>query len=162
MQGQSTSDAVSFEWMRLWSLLIPAKVKNFVWRLVHDCLPTLSNLRRRRMDVNVTCPVCKSSEECLDYMLYLCPFSKKCWELAKLAVPCAMGVSVSQWMSDVFKSYTLREIELLCTIAWNIWAHRNSVVWKNHFQSPLQVVNGARSVLVVCIFPFVLSCPLHL
>lgn len=32
-------------------------------------------------------------------------------------------------------------------IAWKIWSHQNSVVWRGHYQTPALVINGASSVL---------------
>ncbi|XP_074326908.1 uncharacterized protein LOC141664852 [Apium graveolens] len=51
------------------------------------------------------------------------------------------------WLLSVFKLVEVQEIGMVCMIAWNIWPHRNSVVWKGHYQTPPTVVNGASSVL---------------
>lgn len=34
---------VQFNWQKLWNMRIPPKVKNFVWRVFFNCLPTLDN-----------------------------------------------------------------------------------------------------------------------
>ncbi|KAL8147588.1 hypothetical protein AgCh_005054 [Apium graveolens] len=41
----------SFKWLCFWRLSIPPKLKNFIWRVLHDCIPTLENLRRKYVDV---------------------------------------------------------------------------------------------------------------
>lgn len=48
---------------------------------------------------------------------------------------------------DLFAVSKLQELELFCSIAWNIWAHRNIVVWDHRHQSPLRVVNEASTIL---------------
>lgn len=56
--SQRLNGVPEFKWLKLWNLAIPPKIKNFMWRVMHDCLPTLENLRRRCVDVLPTCQVC--------------------------------------------------------------------------------------------------------
>lgn len=41
----------NFKLQKLWNLVVPPKMKIFMWRVMHDSLPTLENLRRRCVDV---------------------------------------------------------------------------------------------------------------
>lgn len=72
-----------FNWSKLWSLAIPPKVKKFVWRLLHNCIPTLDNLRKF-VDVDPMCPVCKSNFESVEHLIWSCPFSQSCWALSNI------------------------------------------------------------------------------
>lgn len=36
-------------WHLIWKLQIPQKVKVFLWKLINNCLPVYSNLRKRRV-----------------------------------------------------------------------------------------------------------------
>lgn len=68
-----------FNWLKLWSLAIPPKIKNFIWRVLQNCLPTLENLRRKHVEVYPICPVCNSDIESLEHILFTCAFAQRCW-----------------------------------------------------------------------------------
>ncbi|KAM1087432.1 hypothetical protein EV1_012981 [Malus domestica] len=42
-------------WSKLWAARVPPKVKIYVWRIVHNILPTQLNLTRRHLEVEVDC-----------------------------------------------------------------------------------------------------------
>ena len=48
-----------FNWLKLWSLSMPPKVKNLIWRALQKCLPTLDNFRCKFVEVYPLCPVCQ-------------------------------------------------------------------------------------------------------
>ena len=62
----SSSTATSGErkiWSRVWNAKVQAKVKIFIWKLAQDKLPTWENKRRRKIEMNGTCPVCGTKGE---------------------------------------------------------------------------------------------------
>ncbi|KAL0002556.1 hypothetical protein SO802_016337 [Lithocarpus litseifolius] len=56
-EEQMTHDKVL--WRTLWSLQVPKKIKNLVWRACKNSLPTKDNLVRRTIIKNLTCDRCK-------------------------------------------------------------------------------------------------------
>lgn len=60
---------VEFNGQKLWNLLIPPKVKNFIWRVYYNCLRTLDNLQRRQVDVNSQCSFCQAGDETLNHAI---------------------------------------------------------------------------------------------
>lgn len=117
-----------FKWLRLWNLAVPPKMKNFMWRVMHDCLPTLENLRKKCVDVLSTCQVCRLSMESLDHILQGCPFANRCWSLCNLNKVRSSGQSISEVIISAFDSLSLSELEIFCALMWSIWNHRNYVV----------------------------------
>lgn len=55
--NQYPSGGISFNWLKLLNLSIPPKVKNFLWRVLQDYLPTLENLWNKFVDVHPICQV---------------------------------------------------------------------------------------------------------
>lgn len=95
------------------------------------------------MEVNSQCPVCQAGDESLDHILWGCSFSRRCWERAGLNNGDLVGHDSVQILAMVFDSWANRESELLCMIAWSLWAHRNAVVWRKVFHTAQQVVRSA-------------------
>ncbi|KAL4310599.1 hypothetical protein GQ457_01G027790 [Hibiscus cannabinus] len=47
----------------LWALNLPTKCKIFIWRLMHNFLPTFTNLQQRKLHVRNTCHFCESAAD---------------------------------------------------------------------------------------------------
>lgn len=75
------------------------------------------------------------------------PFSQLCWEKCGLRNSISTGIDVSLQFTQVFESLKNQELEMICTVAWKIWDHRNSVVWNHGKRTPTLVVNGASSTI---------------
>uniref|UniRef100_A0A803QIF3 Reverse transcriptase zinc-binding domain-containing protein n=1 Tax=Cannabis sativa TaxID=3483 RepID=A0A803QIF3_CANSA len=77
---QQLEDEQTKFWTKFWRLKIPPKVKNLVWRAGRECLPTLKQLRLRRVDVQALCPICRVAEESIEHALLLCTQPKLVWD----------------------------------------------------------------------------------
>ena len=58
--GPSNTDSMKPLWIAIWSLDIPGKVRNFVWRSCKNSLPTKTNLMQRKALKENLCEQCKS------------------------------------------------------------------------------------------------------
>lgn len=147
LQQQIPSTSMSFNWLKLWSLPMPPKVKNFIWRALQNCIPTFENLRGKNVEVYPICPVCIEDVESLEHILFSCSFAQHCWQLSKQVIHFALDTTVLQRFHNFFASLNSKELELLCSVAWSIWSHRNGVVWDHRHQSPSRVVNGVSTTI---------------
>ena len=50
-------------WNKIWSLKVPPKVKNFLWRACSTILPTRDNLHRRKLHVELGCGFCCQKQQ---------------------------------------------------------------------------------------------------
>uniref|UniRef100_A0A803PSG4 Reverse transcriptase zinc-binding domain-containing protein n=1 Tax=Cannabis sativa TaxID=3483 RepID=A0A803PSG4_CANSA len=66
-------------WSKLWKLKLPSKVSNLLWRACTQCLPTSVQLKTKRVDVNLLCPICMEEEESVLHYLVTCRVVKLCW-----------------------------------------------------------------------------------
>lgn len=71
-------------WKKLWSLRVPGKVVNFLWRLCRGCLPTLVALTLKHVNVDHRCPWCHSASEDDAHVLFECGFAKTVWAMTGL------------------------------------------------------------------------------
>ena len=68
-----------FKWKKIWKLLIQPKVRQFVWRLVHNSLPVKKNIQRRLGLIDTLCPVCKRFDEDGGHCFLKCKPMRRCW-----------------------------------------------------------------------------------
>lgn len=68
----SNSEQVNSKWKILWQLTVPPKVKIFLWRLIHNSLPTKENLFHRRVVDNPLCLLCNQEPESMVHTVWNC------------------------------------------------------------------------------------------
>ncbi|CAI8586119.1 unnamed protein product [Vicia faba] len=64
-------------WNHLWKLKVNPRVKNFMWRLFKDILPTKTNLLRKGTLNDGLCPLCNSELENNLHLFLRCDFIRK-------------------------------------------------------------------------------------
>ncbi|KAL5736524.1 hypothetical protein ACOSQ2_031312 [Xanthoceras sorbifolium] len=57
-------------WSLLWNLIIPPKIKIFLWRMCHDALPSLSNLFFRKIVQDPSCKRCGLGPKTIAHALF--------------------------------------------------------------------------------------------
>ena len=73
IQGEtSRGDVHAPLWKRIWQLNIPEKICIFAWRLCMNAIPTMVNLSRRGIQVDVLCSICKKEEEATEHVILKC------------------------------------------------------------------------------------------
>lgn len=134
-------------WSRIWKVQTPLKINTFVWKLLHNSLPTFSNLKHRGIPIDSTCPFCNEHEETSTHLFLLCPFSRACWHGSTLAIHSSdfSNVSIQQWLSIIITNHSCKDpgsmtyLQSLFITLWTIWNHRNQVVHEGISPNPMQV-----------------------
>jgi hypothetical protein len=62
-------------WQGIWRLKVPPKIKNLMWRMCRNVIPTRRRLQDKGVQCPLTCVVCNGPEEDLDHICFTCPFS---------------------------------------------------------------------------------------
>jgi len=90
----------NFQWIKIWQLKVPNKVKMFVWRFAHNSLPVKRNVARRGVELDTICPVCRRLDEDCGHIFFKYKFAKICWRLLDMEdiranlVSCQSGLEV--------------------------------------------------------------------
>lgn len=82
--GEQSCPKAKF-WKRLWSLELPAKVTNFVWRVCRAVVPTAVALVEKKVQMDIRCSWCLLSSEDIGHVLFGCSFARDVW--IKLGIP---------------------------------------------------------------------------
>ena len=67
-------------WKQIWSLSLPSKIKNFLWRACRNALPTKENLVRRYVITDTTCTFCTSQAEDVLHVICCCSNVSQVWD----------------------------------------------------------------------------------
>jgi len=114
-------------WKRIWSLSVPCKVRNFLWRAYKNIIPTLNNLKHRCVVEDSKCSLCAQHDEDVIHALWSCPAFVQVWN------------EDPQWsfrgqnIFPVFSHLIIHVFELGCSAElfamqiWTIWFRRNKV-----------------------------------
>nr|POF02718.1 hypothetical protein CFP56_04951 [Quercus suber] len=125
--GQSNPLMLKPLWKGIWSLKVPSKVKNLVWRAVKNSLPTKQNLVKRKVLTDDCCDQCKMQKEDTLHALYLCPKLEEIWLSKQAWNQCSLRQVTS--FVDLM-GYILaenRDPDLFAMVVWAIWKRRNDI-----------------------------------
>jgi len=116
-------------WKFIWPLEVPNPVKLFIWHVCNKVLPVRSNLLRRKIIDDDTCP-CGRAEETIIHALWNCPVAQDVWG-SKLSIFHKCGSEASSFMAlfeHCLSRFSGEQVALLAVIALRIWFCRNSCV----------------------------------
>lgn len=122
-------------WKCIWKQKVPAKVRLFLWQLLHKTLPTNEFLHRRNIVQDPRCSLCGAPSENTAHIFWECSLARDGWSI------------LGDWLSIDFSQLDVFEMELIfkitkpkglhftgsvCLIAtlWSIWISRNIFVFK--------------------------------
>lgn len=68
-------------WKLLWRFTVPPKVWLTTWKMWHDIIPTMMNLKRQIGLGNTSSSRCSAREEDSSYVFFLCLAAHRTWEV---------------------------------------------------------------------------------
>lgn len=95
--GIMSSTATPINWKLLWKLKVQAKIRNFLWRAFSSCLPTLTALQGRRVEVVEWCPLCHHGAKDDFHALVSCSYARNVWSLSPIGSNVSSFNSLPQW-----------------------------------------------------------------
>ena len=130
----------------IWKLKIPPRLKTFWWRVAHNSLAVMDNMRKRGIVIDNTCQTCGESTETLNHMLFECRVAKEIWEM----IPTSFYVSASTSDNLIENiNYLLvgakqdKREALNFFAGWNIWKMRNNILFHHKRDHILRVIHAA-------------------
>jgi hypothetical protein len=66
-------------WNLIWRAKIPPKMKNLLWRISRNILPTRLKLNSRGVQCPTSCVVCNTEDEDIMHVFFMCQKSVQCW-----------------------------------------------------------------------------------
>ncbi|CAM8888030.1 unnamed protein product [Rhodiola kirilowii] len=136
-------------WQKLWRVKAQGKVKNFMWRLYHNAIPSAINLFRRGCQVDLHCPRCGSYFESTDHIFLKCWWAVDFWKQL-LNVKRVMELdfhTLADWVWYCLEVYSRQDLTLIFYGARWIWFARNSMVHKGVFYRVEEAVARVKALV---------------
>lgn len=118
-------------WMKLWSLKLPGKILNFLWRASSNVLPTAAALRGRRVEIPDVCQWCHQEVEDAVHTLFSCSIAKEVWGSVGLRdmVRISSNDTVFTILKRAFTGGTREQSVMVGLLCWSLWSRRNKWLW---------------------------------
>lgn len=136
-------------WTKLWSLKLPGKVANFLWRVCQSCLPTAHALVMKQVNISVLCPWCHSAPETDTHILFACDFANTVWSLAGMTslVQHNSYDNAEVVIRHAFDRCSREDCVQMGMVCWGLWNRRNKWLWDKANGSAFGVLAAARKML---------------
>ncbi|KAL3524647.1 hypothetical protein ACH5RR_013019 [Cinchona calisaya] len=82
VKGSSENRETSKVWKKLWDLNIKQKLKNFIWKCLHQVLPVGEVIWRRIGKGNGMCRRCGENMKTVEHCLFMCKDGEEVWKIA--------------------------------------------------------------------------------
>ncbi|XP_074374535.1 uncharacterized protein LOC141714938 [Apium graveolens] len=130
LQGEMDYPNAVF-WKKLWSLNLPGKIINFLWRTCRFCLPTAAALATKSVNLSTNCLWCRSCVEDSIHILFECNFAQDVWKSVGLweVVSVNLNSDVFVTMQKIFSVCRKDQSALVGLFCWSLWNRRNRLVW---------------------------------
>lgn len=100
IQGEQVWPHALF-WRKIWSLELPGKIINFMWRVCKSCLPTAVALAAKRVQIDKKCTWCLMRNEDATHVLFDCSFAREVWR--NVGIPEVHFDGYTENIVDIFK-----------------------------------------------------------
>jgi hypothetical protein len=112
------------------------RVKNFIWRLAKNILPTRCNLLRKGVKLDPSCPLCNSEAETSNHLFMQCEIAKLVWFSSPLGIRSPSDIDVNDWLVQWLSCKDHFAAQLFCTTLWKLWSARNQCHFKHQRALP--------------------------
>lgn len=133
---------------------VPKRVKHFAWKIRHNTVATRQNMLARKISKDAMCPIFESSEETIEHLFLLCPWTAPIWFGLQISlVPTVITTSnIYLWLDRFLEGDSASNPDLgtylsnAITALWYIWKARNLKIFEYTNPNPYEVMFSIKHV----------------
>ena len=120
-------------WKQVWFVMIPPKIKNFIWRACTDSLPLQTKLFDRKILNTFSCVLCLEAAESCTHLLWECSFAQAIWQQAPFgnSFRLPLHISFTEVIDVATQTLHTPKLEIFFVALWMIWNCRNKLIFEN-------------------------------
>ncbi|XP_074267371.1 uncharacterized protein LOC141590703 [Silene latifolia] len=135
-------------WNAVWSAPVLPRIKNFMWQLCHEAIPTKSLLATRLGSGDGLCPRCFGDMETCLHVVRDCGWGDGVWEEMGIEVDRTIGVvRVREWVEGMLRERGVRERREFMVTCWVLWEKRDKVVFEEARWETERIVRRIRELV---------------
>ena len=138
--GRSDTKAEEKEWLGIWKLDLPSKIRVFLWRLARHSLPSGDILFCRHMAQQSSCGIC-GAHDSWKHSLIECNLARCVWALERAEVTdflySIQETNAHAWWVEAAEKLMKANLIRVAVTLWAIWFVRRKAIHEHSFQSPL-------------------------
>ena len=138
--GRSDTKAEEKEWLGIWKLDVPSKIRVFLWRLARHSLPSGDILFCRHMAQQSSCGIC-GAQDSWKHSLIECNLARCVWALERAEVTdflySIQETNAHAWWVEAAEKLKKADLIRVAVTLWAIWFVRRKAIHEHSFQSPL-------------------------
>jgi len=142
---------INRDWNLIWKQSIPPKVRAFLWRDAHCCLPTRHSLAQKGIPCEDDCVHCDVMAETHTHLFFVCPKVMDCWARVQLDTTVRDLLLTTNDFATILFDFLDRlnphHKSLASMILWSIWKNRNNKLWEATDVPPYLIVQRAKDNL---------------
>ena len=128
----------------VWRNRAPPRVQFFAWLLARQRLNCRANLSAKHLLDDAKCEVCSVEDEDCQHLILSCPFASQAWHA--LGMDAGRGEVTKLWAFPRPTSIPSKHFDsFVLLICWNLWKHRNEVIFRSLPPSHRRLWDACRS-----------------
>ncbi|CAJ2643989.1 unnamed protein product [Trifolium pratense] len=139
------------DWNLVWQIQAPPKVKNFMWRLCRNCIPTRTRLLQKGVNCPGECVLCATEIEDSIHIILSCEVARQVWQKSGFLNTIQQHLTVNNNIADlvfsILQVLTAEQCSLFSTVLWSLWQSRNNKLWRSQVETASVVFDRACTVL---------------
>lgn len=119
-------------WKRLWEWkgILP-RVKTFLWRAIHEGIPTQMAMHMRIRSINPTCHRCGRENEFTMHAIFFCPATWATWCASQFPILVEiLPLNFTSAFQVLTEAINIKQIPDFYNIIWNLWKARNEEIFR--------------------------------
>jgi len=122
--GRSDTKAEEKEWLAIWNLDVPSKIRVFLWRLARHSLPSGDVLFRRNMAQQSICDIC-GAQDSWKHSLIECNLARCVWALERIDLTDVLyniqEIDAHAWWAEAAAMMSKADLIRVAVTLWAIW-----------------------------------------
>uniref|UniRef100_A0A2N9EZ18 Reverse transcriptase zinc-binding domain-containing protein n=1 Tax=Fagus sylvatica TaxID=28930 RepID=A0A2N9EZ18_FAGSY len=121
---------------------------------LHHALPVKTELNKRGVHCAMSCILCNNTNETQDHLFLHCDLARGVWFGADFFIRnlTEAEITVDNWIKDLLQhhnesSNNTSQLQLILTLMWCIWFHRNQVMFEGKQPNPMEIILTSKSLL---------------